>query len=350
MRPKQNTDIKNLDRLGDKKAYREAVHRARSAIYIVIALSFIVFVAISAIAIDNEGVANFGATLKSMNMTYYAVALLIIFFSYAIRYFKWSMYLRRLGVKIVATKNYVIYMSMYSMDMTPGRWGRAIVSYTINKLNRVRFARTFPAVVADIFTDFLGFAVVTDSMAIIVGKFVVLSFLLTFLLMVPFFFMYVERPFRYVRKKVWGLRGQFGVLKKLDGIFGTAELYFRHNKKLRGSAFAYSMLITIPSMFLNGMALYFTMLAFGVPLSLSAIPVIELIFSSSIIIGIITGIPAAVGVTDAALVSSLQLYFPGVISLGLAGAKTIFFRIASVWFVQGFGFAALLYTFRYWKD
>lgn len=79
MRPKQNTDIKNLDRLGDKKAYREAVHRARSAIYIVIALSFIVFVAISAIAIDNEGVANFGATLKSMNMTYYAVALLIIF-------------------------------------------------------------------------------------------------------------------------------------------------------------------------------------------------------------------------------------------------------------------------------
>ena len=87
-----------------------------------IALSFIVFVAISAIAIDNEGVANFGATLKSMNMTYYAVALLIIFFSYAIRYFKWFMYLRRLGVKIVATKNYVIYMSMYSMDMTPGRW------------------------------------------------------------------------------------------------------------------------------------------------------------------------------------------------------------------------------------
>ncbi len=347
---KQNKNLKNLDRLGNKKAYRAAVHKARMAVYIVIAFSFVVFVAIAAIAVLNGGAATFWDALRSINVFYYLLALLIIFFSYAIRYFKWSLYLRRLGVKISTGKNFIIYMSMYSMDMTPGRWGRAIVSYTINKLTSVRFARTFPAVVADIFTDFLGFAVVADAMAIVVGKFVLISFVLTFLLMIPFFFMYVERPFNYVRRKVWGLRRQFAVLKRLDVMFSTAELYFEHNKKLRGSAFTYSMLITIPSMFLNGMALYVTVLAFGVPLPISALPVIEFIFSSSIIIGIITGIPAAVGITDAALVSSLVLFFPGVISLSLASAITILFRIASVWFVQGFGFAALLYTFRYWKD
>ena len=347
---KQSVNISNIEMIKDRSGYNDAVARARSAVYIILALSFIIFVVIAAIAIFNEGLDNFVATFRSINLWYYLAALAIIFLSYTMRYPKWSMYLRRLGVRIGTARNYVIYMSMYSMDMTPGRWGRAIVSYTINRIARVKFAVTFPAVVADIFTDFLGFAVITDAMAVIVGKFILLSFVLTFLLMVPFFFVYVKSPFDYVKGKVMTLKKRFGFLKKLDLIFYTAELYFKHNKKLRGSAFVYSMVLTIPSMFLNGMALYFTMLALGVPVDIASIPTIIFIFSSSLVLGMITGIPGTLGVTDAALISQLQFFFSGEINLGLASAITIFFRIASVWFVQGFGFAAFTYTLKYWKD
>ncbi len=266
------------------------------------------------------------------------------------RYPKWSMYLRRLGVRIPLWKNFVIYMSMYSMDVTPGRWGRAIVSYTMNRLSGVHFARTFPAVVADIFTDFLGFAIITDVTAIAVGRFVFVALLLTSLLVVPFFFVYVQRPFNYVKGKFMKLRKRWNPLRRLDVVFFTATLYFRHNKKLGWGPFIYSMALTIPSMFLNGMALYVTMLAFGVPLNFSQIPIVLFIFSSSLVLGMVTGIPGTLGVTDAALISQLQIFFPGIVDLSVASSITIFFRIASVWFVQGFGLAALLYTMRFWKD
>ncbi len=350
MHRRLNVNITNIDKIKKGVEYRGAVDYARSAVYLILLLSLAVFVIIAAIAVLKVGIGTFLSYFKSMNVAYYLLALLIIFVSYSIRYPKWSMYLRRLGVRISTFKNYMIYMSMYSMDMTPGRWGRAVVSYTINRVSKVRFAVTFPAVVADIFTDFLGFAFVEDAMAIVMNKFVVASLALTFILMLPFFFLYVKRPFEYVKGKVFGLRRHFGFLKKLDLIFNTATMYFKYNKRLRGSAFVYSMLLTIPSMFLNGMAFYFTMIAFGVPLSISDIPVVMFIFSSSIIVGIVTGIPAALGVTDAVLIGQLGLFFPETVGLGLASAITIFFRIASIWFVQGFGFAALLYTFKYWKE
>jgi uncharacterized protein (TIRG00374 family) len=350
MAQERSFSIKSMDRIRDKKGYKSMVGSARRAVLLIFLLSFAVFVAIAIIGMSNEGFDEFIATFKSIDLSYYLAALVIIFVSYTMRYPKWSMYLRRLGVHIPTRQNYMIYMSMYSMDMTPGRWGRAIVSYTINQLSKVKFAVTFPAVVADIFTDFLGFAVITDAMAVMVGKFVFLSFLLTFLLMVPFFFVYIQTPFNYVRDKFWKFRGRFGFLKKLDVIFYTATLYFQHNKKLRGSAFVYSMLLTIPSMFLNGMALYVTMMAFGIPMNLSDIPTVIFIFSSSLVLGMITGIPGTLGVTDAALISQLQYFYPATITLGLASAITIFFRIASVWFVQGFGLSAFIHTLKYWKD
>ncbi len=350
MASKHRFDVKNIERIGKRSEYKSAVDSARSAVYIILAFSLVVFIAIAAIAIISEGSGRFVSTFLSINPKYYLLALAIIFFSYTIRYPKWSMYLRRLGVKIPAWRNFTIYMSMYSMDMTPGRWGRAIVSYTINKLSGVHFARTFPAVVTDIFTDFLGFAFVVDSMAIVVGRFIVLSFFITFLLMVPFFFVYVQSPFDYVKRKFWKLRRRFKILRRLDLVFYTATLYFKHNRKLGVGSFLYSMLITIPSMFLNGMALYVTILAFGVHLSPAAIPTVLFIFSFSLVLGMITGIPGTLGVTDAALISQLQFFFPYDIGLGLASSITIFFRIASVWFVQGFGFVYLLYTLRYWKD
>lgn len=340
--------IGSIEGIKTRPGYDKAVARARKAALLILGVNAIVFVALTVIAVASEGVADLVHSLATADWWYFMGALGLIFFSYLIRYPKWSMYLRRLGVKIPAGKNIAIYLSMYSMDMTPGRWGRAIVSYTINRLTKVKFARTFPAVVADIFTDFLGFAFVTDFAAVIVGRFILLSFALTFLLTVPFFFVYIQRPFNFIKRKFLRIRRRFRFARRLDVIFETATLYFKHNKKLGGSAFAYSMLLTIPSMVLNGLALYLTMLAFGVPVVPSDIPVILFIFSSSVVVGIITGIPAAVGITDAALVGWLQFFFPDSVSLGLASVITIFFRIASIWFVQLFGFVAFLYTLRYW--
>ncbi len=334
--------IGDIDKISKGIEYERRIGRIRLLITIILIASFAVFVAIAAFAIYNEGYQNFIRGLYSLNPYYFALALLVIFIGYVMRYPKWHQYMRKLKVKIPTRQNFMIYLSMYSMDITPGRWGRAVVSYTINKLTGIKFGVTFPAVVADIFTDFLGFVVILLATTIFLRKFVFVSVVITILLLIPFIFIYVRRPFEYVKKK-------FGKIKRLRGIFETGDIYFENNRMLSGSTYVYSMIYTIPAMFLNGLALYYVMLAFGVPLTIADIPTVLFIFSSSLILGMVSGLPATLGITDAALIGYLLLFFPNEVTVGLASLITIFFRFASVWFVQGFGSIALLDTMKYWR-
>lgn len=343
----ERTRIKNAFSIGDidkiEKGieYERRIGRIRLLITIILIVSFAVFVAIAALAILNEGYSKFVSALYSMNVYYFLLALLVIFIGYIIRYPKWHLYMQKLKVKIPTRINFMVYLSMYSMDITPGRWGRAVVSYTINKLTGIKFAVTFPAVVADIFTDFLGFVVILLATTILLHKFVALSITITMLLLIPFVFIYVKRPFEYVKRK-------FGHVKRLKSVFEAGDVYFKNNKLLTGGAYVYSMVYTIPAMFLNGLALYYVMLGFGVPLTPADIPTVLFIFTSSLILGMVSGLPATLGITDAALIGYLLLFFPSTITIGLAAIITIFFRFASIWFVQGFGSLALLNTMKYW--
>ncbi len=332
-----------MRKAGGIEDYKKRIQTAKRVMLWIFAASFAIFLIIIIAAVINEGADKFFASLLSINLFYFSVALSIIFISNFMRYPKWELYMKRLGVKISRTKNMIIYLSMYSMEISPGRWGRAIVSYTINNLTKIKFARTFPAVVADIFTDFAGFVVISLGSALFIGKYILLSFGVTILLMIPFIFFYFRGPFDFIKRR-------FGDIKQLRWFFSNATIYFKNNKKFGAGVYLYSMLFTIPSMLINGIALYFVILAFGVNLPLSTMPQIIFIFSSSLLLGIVTGIPAALGVTDAALIGYLVAFFGNSgIDFGLASIITIFFRIANIWFVEGFGFAALAYTFRYWK-
>ncbi len=336
-------NLKSIEDMREGKEYQRRIGRIKIIIASILLASLAIFIIIAGIAIDKEGFGKFIAAIASINLWYFSAALGVIFLGYVMRFPKWEYYMKRLGVKIPRRRNFMVYMSMYSMDMTPGRWGRAVVGYTINKLTGIRFARTFPAIVADIFTDFLGFAVVLAISIFFVRKFVVLSTFVTVLLLIPFFFIYVRRPFEFIKRR-------FGHVKRLKGIFETGKLYFEYHKLLSGKAYAYSMAYTIPAMFLNGIALYLVILSFGVHMPISLLPTVLFIFASALILGMISGLPASLGITDAALIGYLTLFFPSMMGIGLASLITIFFRIASVWFVEGFGFTALAYTMRYWKE
>ena len=319
-----------------------SIKKAKKIILVVMLISLLVFVVISALAILNEGFNSFVKSILSINIFYFFLAFVILFLGYVIRYPKWELYIKRLGLRIARTSNFMIYLSMYSMDITPGRWGRGIVAYTINKITNTKFAKIFPAIVADNFTDFFGFIALSLIMAFLVGKYLLLSIVITVILMLPFIFLFNKGPFELLKRR-------FGNIRWLRGFFKEGALYFKNSKALGIDTYIYSMIYTIPSMFLNGVALYFVILSTGVNLNISFIPIVVFVYTSSLLIGIITGIPGALGVTDAALISYLTLSFgPLGIDFGLASVITILFRIVSLWFVEGFGFAAFAYTLRYW--
>ncbi|HUB92704.1 MAG TPA: lysylphosphatidylglycerol synthase transmembrane domain-containing protein [Candidatus Saccharimonadales bacterium] len=323
--------------------YVRRMKRARRIVALVMGISLAVFVIIAALAILNEGTAQFLRLVYSVNLYYYGAAFGVLFAGYMLRFPKWEMYIRALGVRIKRLDNLMIYLSMYSMDITPGRWGRGIVSYTINRLTGSRFATTFPAVVADIFTDFLGFGILAIVSAFFVQKYVLISIFITLLLLLPFVFLYFRRPFEFIKRRLSRFRS-------LRSFWEVGDLYFKEKNKLGKREYIVSIAYTLPSVVLNAVALYFVILAFGIHIGLAQMPLVMFIYSSSLLFGIVTGAPATLGITDAVLVGYLTFFFPELgITFGIAATITIFFRIVSVWFVQGFGSVALFYTMRHWN-
>jgi uncharacterized protein (TIRG00374 family) len=113
------------------------------------------------------------------------------------------------------------------------------------------------------------------------------------------------------------------------------------------------MVFTLPSMLAQGLALYFVILSFGVPLTPALIPTVLFVYTSAMLIGMVSGMPGALGLADAAFLGYLVTYFGGSpfgVTLGVAAAITIMFRVASIWFVEGVGAVFLVRTMRYWKS
>ncbi len=319
------------------------MRRAKVAVLTILALSIGMFIVIAALAMLNEGVGKFLATLASINPLYYLLALACVLLSTIVGFPKWNMFVKKLGIHIPWQQNFAVYQSMFSMDITPGRWGRAVVAYTLNRITGMRFGKTFPAVVADILTDFLGFIAVALVTAFLVRSFTLVSVVISILLLIPFFFIYVRAPYEWVKRKV-------GNWRRLKGVFKTADVYFRSSRSLDAGTYLYAMVFTVPSVIFSSLALYFVVLSFGINLAPDFIPTILFIYTSSLLIGMVTGIPGTLGVTDAAMLGYLVAFFGAAgITFGIAAAIVIFYRIASMWFTEGVSTAFLVYTLRYWK-
>ncbi len=318
------------------------IARARAVVLTILGLSAIMFVVIAALAMINEGPEKFFATLTSVNIIYFAAALICVFASTVVGFPKWSMFVSKLGVHISVFKNFAIYQSMFSMDITPGRWGRGVVSYTLNRLTGVKFGKTFPAVVADIFTDFLGFITLSFIAAFLVHTYTIISVVIAALLLIPFVFIYARTPYEWIKRKLQHKR----LWKK---IFGVGDLYFKSSRSLDVGTYAYAMLFTIPSVALLGLALYFVIASFGIPLTPDLFPTIIFIYTSSLLLGMVTGVPGALGVSDAVMIGYLVAFLtPYGLTFGIAAAVVILFRIASMWFAEGVSSVFLVYTFKYW--
>ncbi len=336
--------LKEVGKIKKEVDFRKRVDKLKLVLISFLAFSFVVFLVIAGLAVLNEGVGTFVSTLESINLFYFFLALVVILLADLMMFPKWQFFTRRLGVRISWKKNLLVYLSMFAMELTPGRWGRAVVSFTLNRITGKDFGATFPAVVADVFTDFLGFALLSLIAIFFVGsKYIISSLVIMILLLIPFAFMFHKTPFRLFKRAL--SRVSF-----MKTFFEVGEMYFENNTKLGGGIYAYSLLYTLPAMFMNSVAFYLIVYSFGIPLNILYLPVIVFIYTSSALFGMITGVPGSIGATETALIAYLVAFLGGLgVTFGIAAAITIFTRIANLWFVEAFGFAAMAYTFRYWK-
>jgi uncharacterized membrane protein YbhN (UPF0104 family) len=317
----------------DKEEYMKLVKGATWFVGLGFAASFAVFIIIAFIG----GIGTVVRTILDSNLYIYLLAFLAVFLGILLRFGKWQYYLKTLELKVPLKKNLIVYLSLYSMNITPGMLGRVLVAYTISRLTDVKISSVVPIVTMDIFTDFMGTAVVAILAAIYFHQYVLYVLGLDILLIIPYAFILNDWFYRVIKRIFRNRR-----FLEMFTLYG--DEYFASQSALNTpKTYAVSMAATIPATVLSAMALYFTLLATGiVPHVAGTI----FIYTSAHIFGMATAIPGNIGVTDGALVALLGSTFH--LSTGVASAVTIMTRFATLWFGISLGGVLLIYTFRYW--
>lgn len=318
-----------------RETYFRLVHRVIGFVTILLVASFIVFIAIA--TFSKGGLLGVIGIIGRANLPIYLLAFAFQFLSFFIRFFKWRYYLNLLKIHISQVKNFVVYLSLYAMNLTPGRIGRVVSAYTVDRVSNTHFIEILPIVSVDIFTDFLGFVVLSLIFGALFYTYLPLIIAIDFVILLPFIFILNPWLFEVLKRRVF--RGKFAEVFALYG-----EEYFASQSKLnKPKVYLLSLLFTVPAYFLSSLSLYLSLVALGIN-----VPVLKgvLVYIISTLIGIVSFIPGTIGSADVAMVALISSTFG--ISSSISAAATIMARIVTLWFGVALGSAFLLFSFRYW--
>jgi uncharacterized protein (TIRG00374 family) len=314
--------------------YLRQVHGFRKVVMLTLLASLGVFVAIALFG----GIGSVYGIISRSNLAIYSLAFIAVLASYLVRFCKWSYYLRKLKIKLHPAKSLVIYLSLYSMSITPGQIGRIIGGYTLNRVTKKSFMKVAPIVTIDVFSDFLGFSIIAIATSFFFHTFFLYTVVFVLLLSISFIFLLhpslykVLTRIRYLRKYIKRFSSQI-------------NMYYSSSKELSTpSTYITSLLFTIPADILNSLGLYFSLLAIGIKVKVTQS---LFVFAASQIFGMVSTLPGGIGVADGTIVGILGSTFN--ISAALSSAATIMARLATLWFGVIIGVICLLYSLKYWE-
>lgn len=320
-----------------KAEYFRLIRTARNFVIVMLSLSIAVILGIA--VFSEGGIVDVIGTIAGVSPLLYAAAIGSVFLGYVLNFFKWRYYLKVLRIRLPLRKNFAIFMSLYAMELTPGRIGRVVSAYTIKRVSKKKFMAVLPIVSIDIFTEYLGFMALSMIIGIMYPSYLLFVLPVAVLLSLPFLFIVSPWLFNLLKKKV--LYGRFAELLSFYG-----EEYFAAQSKISSKKmYGISMLFTLPAAVLNGLALYLVLLGLGVK---AAVTDSLLVYVVSTLIGYISFIPGAIGSTDLSMLALISSSFgtDGTVS----AAATILTRVATLWFAVIVGTIFLFYTFKYWSD
>jgi uncharacterized protein (TIRG00374 family) len=102
---------------------------------------------------------DLGDRLASFGWWAFGLALLLSLANYAIRFVRWSLYLRHLDIEVPRTESAVVFVAGFALSITPGKVGELVKSYLLRALRGTPVTRSAPIVVAERVTDLIALVV-----------------------------------------------------------------------------------------------------------------------------------------------------------------------------------------------
>ena len=242
----------------------------------------------------------------------------------------WHLLLKKNGINIPFRKNILIWLSGSAMSATPGQLGALIKAQLIKTLYDIPITKTAPLVLVEKFYILTG-AIIAGIIGIIILEinFNLILFAIA-VLFVIFFLIYYRPVFEYSLKKITKLKF---FSKYSDNIIDSYEIL----RNSTGPSIA-SICITLSISYwiIISFSVYLTLLAFGIETT-TFLKTIS-IYTSSVIIGVITFIPGGIGITEGSLVGFFTLEG---IDVSIALILSVVIRLTTLWYSVSIGFIGL---------
>ena len=262
-----------------------------------------------------------------------AGALTLAAINYLLRFLKWELYLRRLGVRIPLGDSFGIFLSGFSLTVTPGKVGEVLKSYLLREAHGVPMARTAPIVVAERLTDLVALA----SLALVgVGALAGgerVAWVALGMVGVAVACVASEKLAHAVIDLVGAMPGLGKMAPKLREFYGSTKTL------LHPTPLVLATLLSIVAWLCECVAFWLVLRGFaGADASLK---LCTFIYATMTIAGALSFLPGGLGVQEIGMVKLLIAQAHGV-SEPMAAAATFITRLCTLWFAVVIGVVALV--------
>lgn len=258
--------------------------------------------------------------------------------NYLVRFVRWHLYLRHLGLRIPVGESSCVFLSGFSMTLTPGKVGEILKSVLLKNSRDIPLSRTTPIVLAERVTDLAGLVILIaiGSLAFSYGAILTASSVAGVSLIIA---LSASRRFANVF---------IGLCKHLPVVRSKTRQLSHAFEVLRTLSSARVLLVSIPlstlAWGLQCLGMYYLTLGFPeIELSLVASC---FAYSFPLLAGTIAMLPGGLGLAEVSMTGVLGQLAVVEDALPIAATITILVRLVTFWLAIGIGIAAVAWWVR----
>ena len=270
--------------------------------------------------------------LRRFEWLYLPAAVGLVLVSYAIRLWRWNLYLRIAEVKVASGESALIFFSGFVMSVTPGKFGEVLKSLLLRESTQIAIARTAPIVIAERLTDFISLVVLSSIGALSFqygGVLIAVSGVLSIVGVV----LISSRP---LALSCIGLTRRMPVLHKLTP--KLVEMYESMADLVRLGPLVWATLLAAAAWLTECVGVW--LLCRGIGAEHVTLQMAIFIHAFATIFGAVSMMPGGLGVTEGSM--TFLLVKLGKLTQAPAVAATLLVRLCTLWFGVLVGLFALL--------
>jgi len=271
--------------------------------------------------------------INDFDFQYLPIIIPLIPLTWGILFLRWNLLLKNSDIDVPLKDNFMIFISGFALGVTPGKVGELIKSQLLKNKFNISRSKTAPLVIVERFYDFFAIAIIS-LFGILVFEYSIYIFgVLVIGISIFLIVTSSEKIFLKFLNKIEKIKFLKSFSNELPKSFNVIQ------KSTRGKIFPLSIILSVIFWFLDSMIAYLTLLSFGI--DIIDYFVLMSIYTSSIILGVISFLPLGIGVVEGSLVGFLSI---NGIEFHLATAVVVFIRFFTRWIGVMAGFIGLKFS------